>query len=133
MNLEHFGYVAAIVLSACGSALGTGIAGMASIGAWKKCFIQNKPAPFLLIAFVGAPLSQTIYGMILMNAIITAANTDPVAKLGVGVLGGIAIGMSAFFQGKAGENPSHPAETHRPGDNSKYQYPRDPARSDCAL
>ena len=56
---------ASLGLAAMGSALGTGTAGMAALGAWKKCFIQNRPAPFILIAFVGAPLSQTIYGMIL--------------------------------------------------------------------
>ncbi|HNV49302.1 MAG TPA: V-type ATP synthase subunit K, partial [Spirochaetota bacterium] len=56
--------------------------------------------------FVGAPLSQTIYGMILMNAIAAAQNTDPLIKLGVGVFGGLAIGASAFYQGKAGASGS---------------------------
>jgi V/A-type H+-transporting ATPase subunit K len=104
MNFEFIGHVAAVTFSACGSALGIGVAGMAAIGAWKKCFVQNKPAPFLLVAFVGAPLSQTIYGMILMNAILNAANTDPTAKLATGVLGGIGIGLSAYYQGKIGAN-----------------------------
>jgi len=86
-----------LTLSAMGSVLGTGVAGMSAIGAWKKAFINNKAAPFILIAFVGAPLSQTIYGMILRNA------TDTV-KYGIiiGIFSGIAIGMSAYFQGKAG-------------------------------
>ena len=53
-----------LVLSAIGSAIGTGTAGMAAIGAWKKAFLQNKAAPFLLVAFVGAPLSQTFYGFL---------------------------------------------------------------------
>ncbi len=106
MNIELIGYVSALTFSAFGSALGIGVAGMAAVGAWKKCFVQNKPAPFLLVAFVGAPLSQTIYGMILMNAIINAANTDPIAKLFTGILGGIGIGLSAFFQGKIGANGS---------------------------
>ena len=57
-----------LAFSAIGSALGTGVAGMAAVGAWKRAFMQNKAAPFILIAFVGAPLSQTIYGMILRNA-----------------------------------------------------------------
>ena len=65
-----------LAVAAMGSALGTGAAGMAAIGAWKKAFIQNKAAPFILVAFVGAPLSQTIYGMILRNAI-QAANLPP--------------------------------------------------------
>ncbi|MFH0975100.1 MAG: V-type ATP synthase subunit K [Spirochaetota bacterium] len=102
MNFDFFGSAAALAFAACGSAAGSGIAGMAAIGSWKKCFIQNKPAPFLLIVFVGAPLSQTIYGMILMNAVLAASGTDPVIKLSAGVFGGIAIGMSALFQGKAG-------------------------------
>ncbi|MFC1671038.1 V-type ATP synthase subunit K [Spirochaetota bacterium] len=102
MNIEQIAFASALALAAVGSALGTGAAGMASIGAWKKCFMENRPAPFLLVAFVGAPLSQTIYGMILMNQIIAATQTDPMAKLAAGVLGGIAIGFSAFSQGRAG-------------------------------
>jgi V/A-type H+-transporting ATPase subunit K len=101
MDIGLLGYAAAISLAAIGSALGTGIAGMAAIGAWKKCFAQNKPAPFLAIAFAGAPLTQTIYGLILMNAIL-ASSVSPIARLGAGVFGGAAIGFSALLQGKAG-------------------------------
>lgn len=91
-------------LAAIGSALGTGAAGMAAIGAWKKAFMQNKLAPFILVAFVGAPLSQTIYGMILRNAI-QSANLDPVTypyQMILGLGAGIAMGVSAWMQGKAG-------------------------------
>lgn len=102
MNWGLIGVGAALALAAVGSALGAGSAGMAAVGAWKKCFVQNKPAPFLLVAFVGAPLTQTIYGFILMNALNDAsANMDPALLLGAGVLGGIAMGMSAWFQGKS--------------------------------
>jgi V/A-type H+-transporting ATPase subunit K len=102
MNWGLIGVGAALALAAVGSALGAGSAGMAAVGAWKKCFVQNKPAPFLLVAFVGAPLTQTIYGFILMNALNDAsANIDPALLLGAGVLGGIAMGMSAWFQGKS--------------------------------
>lgn len=105
--IEGFGDMgASLSLAALGSALGTGAAGMAALGAWKKCFIQNKPVPFILIAFVGAPLSQTIYGMILRNAI-QAANLPPesyVWQLIYGLLGGTAMGFSAWMQGKAGAN-----------------------------
>ena len=59
------GYVA-VGLAAVGSAIGAGVAGSAAIGAWKKCYQQGKAAPFLLIAMVGAPLSQTIYAMLMM-------------------------------------------------------------------
>ena len=47
-----------------GSAVGAGAAAMASIGAWKKCYAQNKAASFLLLAFMGAPLTQAFYGLI---------------------------------------------------------------------
>ena len=95
-----------LAIAAVGSALGTGAAGMAAIGAWKKAFAQNRAAPFILVAFVGAPLSQTIYGMILRNAILEAAQSLPpetYIQLGIlGLLAGFAMAMSAFMQGKAG-------------------------------
>jgi V/A-type H+-transporting ATPase subunit K len=92
-----------LAIAAVGSAMGTGVAGMAAIGAWKKAFQLNKAAPFILVAFVGAPLSQTIYGMILRNAI-QAANLPPESyfqQVFIGLFAGMAIGMSAYMQGKA--------------------------------
>ncbi len=74
MGLGRFGAAAALALAAVGSGLGAGAAGPAAVGAWKKAFAQGKTAPFILIAFVGAPLSQTIYGMILMNNILGLLN-----------------------------------------------------------
>lgn len=103
MDWGLVGIGAAIAFAAVGSALGTGTAGMAAVGAWKKCFSQNRPAPFILVAFVGFPLSQTIYGYLLMNRLAQAfaAGAQSGYLLGAGVLGGIAIGMSAWFQGRA--------------------------------
>ena len=102
-GLGSAGYVLALCFAAFGSALGTSAAGMAALGAWKKCFLQNKNAPFILVAFVGAPLSQTIYGMILMNAIRGAPETvSPLTKFTIGLMGGLAMGLSAWLQGKAG-------------------------------
>jgi V/A-type H+/Na+-transporting ATPase subunit K len=102
--LGKLGAAAALALAASGSALGTGAAGAAAVGAWKKCYAQSKAAPFLLVAFVGAPLSQTIYGMILMGNIVKASTVPAMypALVGAGVLGGLAIGMSAWMQGRAG-------------------------------
>jgi V/A-type H+-transporting ATPase subunit K len=98
-----------LTLAAIGSAFGTGVAGMAAIGAWKRAFAQNKAAPFILVAFVGAPLSQTIYGMILRNAIQSAeypAGSQYWQVILIGALAGIAMGLSAFMQGKAGAKAS---------------------------
>ena len=107
MNFGLIGVGAALAFAAIGSAIGAGSAGMAAVGAWKKCFAQNRPAPFMLVAFVGMPLTQTIYGFILMNTMRQAAeSTDPMLLLGAGVLGGLAIGFSAIFQGRAGANAS---------------------------
>ena len=102
MNLAFVGMTAALGLSASGSAFGAGFAGMASVGAWKKCYASGKPAPFIMIAFSGAPLTQTIYGFLLMNFIksAVAGGGDPGLAFGVGVFGGLAIGLSALFQGK---------------------------------
>lgn len=99
MNIAFLGMAAALGLSAAGSAFGTGFAGMSSVGAWKKCYASGKQAPFIMIAFAGAPLTQTIYGFLLMN-FIKSASCDPSLALWVGVFGGLAIGMSALFQGR---------------------------------
>ncbi len=92
-----------LVLAAIGSGLGAGVAGLSAIGAWKKAYALNKAAPFILVAFVGAPLSQTIYGMILRNAIIGANIVDATGKaqMLLGAFAGFAMGLSAFMQGKA--------------------------------
>jgi len=59
LQFKDLGIAMVLALSALGSAAGAGTAGMAAIGAWKKNFLQNKAASFMLVAFVGAPLTQT--------------------------------------------------------------------------
>ena len=95
-----------IGFAAIGSAYGCGSASCAAMGAWKKCYAQNKPAPFQLLIFAGAPLSQTIYGMIVMFIVMGGASNVALATAGnwivyslVGVLAGIAMGVSALWQG----------------------------------
>ena len=96
-----------IGFAAIGSAYGCGSASCAAMGAWKKCYAQNKPAPFQLLIFAGAPLSQTIYGMIVMFIVMGGASDAlTIANSGnwivyslVGVLAGIAMGVSALWQG----------------------------------
>ncbi|NQU73597.1 MAG: V-type ATP synthase subunit K [Candidatus Omnitrophica bacterium] len=101
MQFKDLGLGAVLAFAAMGSALGTGFAGMAAVGAWKKAFAQNKAASFMLVAFVGAPLTQTIYGMIVMNKMAELAINGSY-MWGIGILCGIAIGLSALMQGKAG-------------------------------
>jgi V/A-type H+-transporting ATPase subunit K len=103
MALGNAGAFAAISLAALGSAFGTGAAGTAAVGAWKKCYAQNKPAPFQLVVFAGAPLSQTIYGMIIMflAMIFFKQPGQWPFFLILGVVGGLAMGASAWMQGKA--------------------------------
>ena len=102
-SLGKLGGTAALGLSAVGSALGAGVAAQAAVGAWKKCYAQNKLAPFMLVAFIGVPLTQTIYGFIVLLQIVASAGKGAPAEalLGAGVFGGMAIGFSAWQQGKA--------------------------------
>lgn len=98
------GYIA-VGLAAVGSAIGTGTAGCAAIGAWKRSYLANKPAAFLLTVFAGAPLSQTIYAMVLMMIMNSRAVTNEgqvIFYLLIGVFAGVALMLSALFQGKAG-------------------------------
>ena len=101
VQFKDLGIAAALAFAAMGSALGAGAAGMAAVGSWKKCFAQNKNAPFILTVFVGAPLSQMIYGMVVMNALIEMAKKGQY-MWAAGVLGGMAMGFSAWMQGRAG-------------------------------
>lgn len=100
MNIAMIGVAAILGLSAIGSGIGAGIAGQAAIGAWKRAYMANKPAPFLLVAFAGAPLTQTIYGNILMGAMINSRK-DSLLLMCLGIIGGLSIGYSAVVQGKA--------------------------------
>ena len=98
------GAIACLGLSAAGSAFGTGFAATAAVGAWKKCYAANKPAPFLLLSFVGAPITQTLYGMILMFLMLGKTNVAGagVPCLVLDIFAGLGIGLSALFQGRAG-------------------------------
>lgn len=113
------GIGAVLGLAGLGSAMGIGAAGSAAVGAWKKCYVQNKPAPFLLVAFIGAPLTQNIYALIVMQTMMTKVKQfmDPANValfnpnygafiMGLGLFGGLAIGASAYYQGKIGAGAS---------------------------
>lgn len=101
MNLGMLGAGVVMGLAAIGSALGIGTAGQGAIGAWKRCYVNNKPAPFILTVFAGAPLTQTIYGFLLTRSILESQQ-NPLFLMGLGFAAGIAMAASAVAQGRAG-------------------------------
>ncbi|MDR2078647.1 MAG: V-type ATP synthase subunit K [Treponema sp.] len=106
MNLGLLGAGLVMGIAAIGSGIGIGIAGQSVIGAWKKCYAANKAAPMTLLAFGGAPLTQTFYGFILgllfMKPAALANPENGPLYLGMGLASGLAIAFSAIAQGKAG-------------------------------
>ncbi len=95
----------AVGLTAIGSLIGCCHAGAAALGCWKRAYQDNKPAAFVLSIFAGAPLSQTIYAMILMM-MLTAKTTpeNPVlfSHFCMGFFGGLLLMVAALYQGKIG-------------------------------
>lgn len=105
MNFGLLGAALCMGIAAIGSAVGIGIAGQGAIGAWKRCYVNNKPAPFILTVFAGAPLTQTIYGFLLMQSMVGKVNAgamDSATALGLGIASGLGMMFSAVAQGKAG-------------------------------
>jgi V/A-type H+/Na+-transporting ATPase subunit K len=110
LSLGLAGGAAVLGIAAFGSALGTGAAGLAAVGVWKRCYAQDRPVPFILVTFIGAPLSQTIYGMILMTTLVRVASERAAAgdvvgfpaMLAAGLFGGLGMAASAYAQGRVG-------------------------------
>ena len=98
--LAEIGIGASFTLAVFGSVIGTFVVGAAAIGAWKKCFLQNKPAPFIMVAFAGAPITNTIYGFILMDQLNASENLSNFQLLYFGVFAGIALFASAYTQAR---------------------------------
>ncbi len=102
LALAYAGAFCAVGFAALGSAYGCGVAAASAIGSWKKCYIQGKEAPFQLTILTGAPMTQTIYGFILMLSLAKPEMAENwVTCLMTGIIGGIAIALSAAFQGRA--------------------------------
>ena len=101
MELGMIGTALSMAIAAIGSVIGIGYAGQAAIGAWKKCYMSNKAAPFILTVFAGAPLTQTIYGFLLMQQMLSSS-ASPDVLFGLGIGAGVVMALSAVYQGKAG-------------------------------
>lgn len=100
MNFDMVGPAIALGLSAIGSSIGCGIAGMASHGVMSR--VEEGHGKF--IAMSAMPSSQIIYGYVLMlfmrNAILEGS-LAPLSAIAIGLFSGLAIMVSAIFQGRA--------------------------------
>jgi V/A-type H+-transporting ATPase subunit K len=107
--LGQLGYALPLGLGAVGSALGIGAAGRAAAGAWAKEAREGKGLNFKYIVLLGMPLSQTIYGFVLMLVFLQGLlNQGDVAVAQAGAIFsiGLACGLgelfSAWMQGQIG-------------------------------
>lgn len=100
MNFDMVGPALALGLSAIGSSIGCGIAGMVSHAVMSR--VEEGHGKF--IGMAAMPSSQIIYGFILMYlmaAKISGGTLSPISGIGIGAASGTAIMFSAIFQGKA--------------------------------
>jgi V/A-type H+-transporting ATPase subunit K len=99
MNFDMVGPALALGLGAIGSSIGCGIAGMASHAVMAR--VEEGHGKY--IGMAAAPSSQVIYGfvlMLLMSMKIKAGDLSPMSGVGIGAASGLAIMMSAIYQGK---------------------------------
>jgi V/A-type H+-transporting ATPase subunit K len=105
----QMGMVLCLGMAAVGSSLGVWAAGQSAAGAWAKEARAGARLRFNYIIFIGAPMSQTFYAMIVMNKIarLFAASPDSFAAhagllLGIGITTGLGELFSAWGQGAIG-------------------------------
>jgi len=104
----QMGPTLALAMAALGSAMGIGVAGQAAAGAWAKEAKAGRNLNFAYIIMLGAPISQTLYGMIVMNNLRPLATVaeQSVANcgllLGIGLATGTGEMVSAWMQGLIG-------------------------------
>ncbi|GAB4237950.1 MAG: ATP synthase subunit C [Chlamydiales bacterium] len=99
MDFNMVGPALALGLSAIGSSIGCGIAGMASHAVMSR--VEEGHGKF--IALSAAPSSQVIYGfilMLLMSRAIEAGTLSPLSAIAIGIGSGAAIMVSAIYQGR---------------------------------
>jgi len=96
--LGEIGIGGSFGLSAIGAAVSMAVNGPAVIGAWKKCYVQNKPAPFILAVFAGTSLTNVIYGFIIMSSLANSVILNDYQLFALGVGSGLCIGAVAVTQ-----------------------------------
>jgi len=98
LTLGWIGIYSPMALGAIGSAIGSGIAGQASIGA----MLETESGYGRYIGMVAFPSTFVIYGIVIMftlNREVTVANAG--GLFGVGFFAGLALVYCAMWQGKA--------------------------------
>jgi V/A-type H+/Na+-transporting ATPase subunit K len=103
--LGQLGAGLAVGLAAVGSAVGAGTAGQAAAGAWAKDAKAGKALRFIYIICVAAPITQTVYGFIIMNqmaGLLGSAATNGGTLFGIGLATGLGEMLSAWMQGAIG-------------------------------
>lgn len=103
--LGQLGAGLAVGLAAIGSSLGAGAAGVSAAGAWAKDARMGKPLRFIYIVLVSAPITQTVYGFIVMQQLAAKLSLAPEqggALFGIGLATGLGEMLSAWMQGKIG-------------------------------
>ena len=98
ISLGELGIAASFALAAIGSAVGMVANGPAVIGAWKKCYVQKRPAPFILLVFAATCLTNVIYGFLTMTLINRGLADATLLGLGFGT--GLTIAIIAYTQAK---------------------------------
>jgi len=99
MGMEMIGPAIVLGLGCTGSAIGCGIAGMASHGAMTR--VEEGHGKF--IGLSAAPSTQSILGfilMVLMKNAIKTGTLDPLSGIGIGLFVGLALIVSATYQGR---------------------------------
>lgn len=97
--MDMIGPAIVLGLGCMGSAIGCGIAGMASHGAMTR--VEEGHGKF--IGLSAAPSTQAILGfilMVLMKNALKAGTLDSYSAIGIGLFVGLALTISAFYQGR---------------------------------
>jgi len=107
--IAQLGGAMALGIAAIGSAIGIGSAGQSAAGAWSKDARAGQGLRFTYIILLGLPISQTLYGMIVMNKIrklLTEAPQIALQNAGILLMVGVCVGVaemfSAWMQGRIG-------------------------------
>jgi V/A-type H+-transporting ATPase subunit K len=103
--LGQLGAVLSLFVAAVGSCLGVSAAGTSAAGAWAKDARAGKPLRFIYIVMVSAPITQTVYGFLVMLQIVDklgAGVASGITLFGIGLATGIGEMISAWIQGIIG-------------------------------